>query len=370
MVTSLFDRQLFFRLLPATPDGPVPKAPLVTQFPPQPGAPARVTASPKRGVLMAAAALLIAIPMAILAFRSFGGGSVDPTIPAPTNGLAQSATPVPCSVQQPTTLEVSGTPEHEAILFATGNDFYPNIPNSGGPVLFEKDLPTGPPIPSDELPGIQHMLASFATCLYERDYASIVAFLSDDMFRRDGVNRDGGVQATPITANDGQATPMSPRDYLTEPVTPIIISHNVLPDGRYGVLLEQDLSGFGLKEYFILVDSDRGWLIDESIYVSSRVDPSPESEELTFAIHAIDLQFLPSRLEIPADVDVTVIVTNDGMARKTFVIPELGIDEELPAGETISVIVNAPKGVYQFYSDVPGQQAAGMKGLIIVLPSN
>lgn len=319
---------------------------------------------------MAVAAVLIAIPMVILVIRSFGGGSDDPTIPAPMNGLAQSGTPVPCSIQQPASLAVSGTPEHEAILFPTGNDSYPNIPNSGGPVLFEKDLPTGPPIPSDDLPGIQHMLSSFATCIYEHDYASIEAFLSDDTFRRGGTNRDGGVLATPVPATEGQATPINPLDSLTAPVTPVIISHNVLPDGRFGVLLEQDLSGFGLEEYVVLVDSDRGWLIDEAIYVSSRVDPSPEAASLTFAIHAIDLQFLPSRLEIPADVDVTIIVTNDGVARKTFVIPELGVKEELPAGETISVVVNAPKGVYEFYSDVPGQQAAGMKGLIIVLPSS
>ncbi len=371
MVSSSFDRKLVGQLRPANADSASSSAPPDAVFPPRLRASRRATLSPWRRALLAAAFLLLAIPMMILAVRSFGsGGSDDPTITAPMNGLAQVGTPVPCSIQQPTTLEIVGTPEHEAILFATGNDFYPNIPGAGGPVLFENELPTGPPIPSDDLPEIQHMLASLAMCLYDRNYASIDAFLSDDMFRRDGANRDGGVLATPIPATDGRATPIDLRDYLMEPVTPVIVSHNVLADGRYGVLLDQDLTGFGLKQYFILVNSDRGWLIDESIYVSSRVDPSPEAASLTFAINAIDLQFLPSRIEIPADVNVTVIVTNDGMARKTFVVPELGVREELPVGESISVVVNAPKGVYEFYSDVPGQRAAGMSGFIIVLPQN
>ncbi len=165
-------------------------------------------------------------------------------------------------------------------------------------------------------------------------------------------------------------TPTKALDTLPAPVIPIIVRSNVLSDGRIGVLLEQNVAGNGLPQYIILVGSERGWLIDEEITVTSTPNPSPEASSRTLEITAIDLQFIPSRIQIPADVDFTLVVKNEGVARKTFVIPELGIDEELPAGETLSVNVNAPKGVYEFYSDVPGQKAAGMRGWLIVIPGS
>jgi hypothetical protein len=158
-----------------------------------------------------------------------------------------------------------------------------------------------------------------------------------------------------------------PRDV----VDPTIVASNVLPDGRVGVLIERDLWGYGLEHYYVFVDSPRGWLVDEEAAIApDRELASPQPSVVMFKITAIDLKFEPSRIEFPADTDITIIVSNEGVARKTFVVPELAIDVELPPGEEVSVLVNAPKGVYEFSSDVPGQRAAGMEGLIIVLPAD
>ena len=370
MISSSFDRQLSAQLRPASADGPDSQAPLVALPPAPPTASPRATPSPKHRALMAAAAVLIAIPLLILVIRSFGGGSEDPTIPAPTNGLAQAGTPVPCSIQQPTTLEISGTPEYEAVLNANAMSGVPNIPDINVPVQYEEDLPVGPPASATDLAEIQHTLATFASCLYARE-GNADDFFSDDSFRRTGTNR-GPVEVT-ITPDPTLAwipTRTNPLDLLSAPVAPVIVWSNVLPDGRIGVLLEQHVSGYGLKQYFVMVRSERGWLIDEVVSVASQPNPSPEPSMITLVITAIDLEFEPSRIEITADEYVTLLVRNEGVARKTFVVPELDIREELPSGEEVSILINAPKGVYEFYSDVPGQQAAGMKGLIIVLPSS
>lgn len=370
MASPSFERRLLAQLLPVPAVGHGSSEVPTKVFPALPRTSAQPLLNHRHRALMVATALLIAIPMMVVAIGSLGDGSNESTIPAPSNGLAQSGTPVSCSVEQPSTLTISGTPEHEAILIPNTNRPYPNVPGAGGPVLYEEDLPTGHPIDSDELPGIQRMLTTFAACLYAKDYASVDALFSDDSFRRAGVNRMAEIQGTPAPTADGLGTPVDPLRNLTAPVHPVIISHNVLPDGRVGVLLEQDLQGYGLEQYFILVKSDRGWLVDEVVNVTSEPHPSPEASSLTMVIEAIDLQFIPSNVQIPADVDVTLVVTNTGKARKTFVVSELDINQELPAGETISVVVNAPKGVYEFYSDVPGQQAAGMKGWLVVIPES
>lgn len=371
MTSRLFQQRLASQLQPATSGDPLPAG----EIPQLLRTPATVTntaarLAPRRWMLAAAAIVLLALPLAILVPRWFDSAPSDATIPAPINGLAQSGTPVPCSVIPPATLEISGTPVNEAVLLATANRPYPNVPGAGGPVAFLEDLPSGPPASPEDVAAIQQTLAAFSTCIYERDLVNADALFSDDSFRRSNSDREQSfrVTMTPDPTVAWIPTPIRPLDALGAPITPVILRSNVLPDGRTGVLLEQDITGYGLQEYFILVQSDRGWLIDETVNVIPETRPSPEASPLPMAISAIDLQFQPSRIEIPADVDVTLVVTNDGQARKTFVIPDLVISEELPVGKTISVVVNAPKGVYEFYSDVPGQKAAGMKGWLIVIP--
>lgn len=373
MSSHSFQQRLAADLQPAI----AGRAPAVTAAPaiPKPTRPVAaisVRATPRRWLLSAAAIALLALPLVVLLSRSFSRDTNGPIIPAPVNGLVQAGTPVPCSVAPPARLEISGTPVNDAILFANTNRPYPNAPGSGGPVLYQADLPTGPPASQDDVADIQQTLAMFAVCLYEGETDQLDAFFSDDSFRRSGLDRTDEPQPT-VTPNPTLAwipTPIRPLDDRVTPVTPVILQSNVLADGRVGVLLEQDITGYGLQEYFIMVRSERGWLIDEEVMVTPETQPSPEATSLTIPITAIDLQFQPSRIEIPADVDVTLVVTNQGQARKTFVIPELDIAEELPAGESITVVINAPKGVYEFYSDVSGQKAAGMSGWIVAIPGS
>lgn len=370
MSAKLFRQQLMTELQPVAIGGmsttgqPIPP-------PPMPLPRTAIRPTPRRWLLAAAAVMLFVLPFAILLVRSFGNDSNGPTIQAPMNGLTQSGTPVPCSVIPPSTLKISGTPEHESILVANTNRSYPNIPGAGGPVIYQADLPDGPPAASEDLEAIQRTLTQFSNCLYTGDIVAVGYLFSDDSYRRGGSDREDHVAST-ATPNPTVAlipTRIDPLDARSTPVQPVILRSNVLDDGRIGVLLQEDLTGYGLQQYFIMVNSDRGWLVDEEINVTPETEPSPDAPP-SLEIDAVDLQFLPSEVHVPANVEVTLVVTNEGQARKTFVISELGIDVELPVGKTVKIAVNAPQGVYEFYSDVPGQQAAGMRGWLVVIPEN
>jgi len=86
----------------------------------------------------------------------------------------------------------------------------------------------------------------------------------------------------------------------------------------------------------------------------------------TVDIVANDIYFEPKEVTIPANTGVTVILPNDGAAAHNFSIDELGIDIDLPVGETQKTVINAPAGKYQYYCNVPGHKEAGMVGTLIV----
>jgi uncharacterized cupredoxin-like copper-binding protein len=86
----------------------------------------------------------------------------------------------------------------------------------------------------------------------------------------------------------------------------------------------------------------------------------------TVDIVAYDIYFEPKEVTIPANTDVTVMLANDGVAPHNFSIDELGIDIDLPAGETQETVINAPAGEYEYYCNVPGHKEAGMVGTLIV----
>jgi Cu-Zn family superoxide dismutase len=92
---------------------------------------------------------------------------------------------------------------------------------------------------------------------------------------------------------------------------------------------------------------------------------SGAAEPITVTAH--DIFFDPKEITIPADTDVTIIIPNNGAALHDFVIDELGIDAgDIPPGETVEVVINAPAGEYEYYCSVPGHKAAGMWGTLIV----
>lgn len=89
------------------------------------------------------------------------------------------------------------------------------------------------------------------------------------------------------------------------------------------------------------------------------------AEPITVTAH--DIYFDPKEITIPADTDVTIIIPNEGAALHDFVIDELGIDAgNIPPGETVEIVINAPAGEYEYYCSVPGHKAAGMWGTLIV----
>src|SRR5215207_703852 len=105
---------------------------------------------------------------------------------------------------------------------------------------------------------------------------------------------------------------------------------------------------------------------------------SPEGESATpiaesaaapagpVTIEAVDIDWNPNEMTIPANTDVTVTIPNHGVAVHTFVIEELGIKVEMAPGETQEVVINAPAGTYTYICDVPGHEEAGMVGTLRV----
>jgi anti-sigma factor RsiW len=78
--------------------------------------------------------------------------------------------------------------------------------------------------------------------------------------------------------------------------------------------------------------------------------------------------FEPAIVPILADRDVAVTLINPnsgGSAR--FIIKELGIDIELAPGETRMISINAPAGVYAFYSPQGDDLRNGAFGTLVVL---
>jgi uncharacterized cupredoxin-like copper-binding protein len=85
------------------------------------------------------------------------------------------------------------------------------------------------------------------------------------------------------------------------------------------------------------------------------------------AVKAVDLAFEPSELAIPANTDVTVTITNDGVLEHDFAVDDLGVaSDAIMAGDTTTVTINAAPGTYEFHCTVPGHAEAGMTGTITV----
>lgn len=88
-----------------------------------------------------------------------------------------------------------------------------------------------------------------------------------------------------------------------------------------------------------------------------------------------DIYFTGNYITIPADTDVTFVVTNQGAAAHDFSVNDhnnkdvknLKINQAVDPGKTELVTINAPAGTYYFYCNVPGHEEAGMWGYIKVV---
>ena len=70
---------------------------------------------------------------------------------------------------------------------------------------------------------------------------------------------------------------------------------------------------------------------------------------------------------MPADTDVTIHLTNEGMLQHDFVIEDTDFRTELlNGGESDEIVVNLPAGEYTYYCSVAGHREAGMVGTLTV----
>jgi plastocyanin len=93
--------------------------------------------------------------------------------------------------------------------------------------------------------------------------------------------------------------------------------------------------------------------------------PIPDAREIR--VEAGEFWFEPDRIEITAGEPVNITVTNTGGIFHDFVIVELEFALEVEAGETATGSLEvAEPGSYVFICSVPGHEAAGMRGTLLV----
>lgn len=87
-----------------------------------------------------------------------------------------------------------------------------------------------------------------------------------------------------------------------------------------------------------------------------------------------DIYFKPNQITIPADTPVRIVLTNHGVTMHNFSITDhgnagkknLNISVNTDPGKMSETTINAPEGTYYFFCNVPGHEAAGMRGLLVV----
>ena len=101
---------------------------------------------------------------------------------------------------------------------------------------------------------------------------------------------------------------------------------------------------------------------------------SPAAGQLCVTIGMYDIHFQPNLITIPANQPVTIVLQNSGAAAHNFSITDhhnanvqnLNISVDVQPGQPQQTVVNAPAGTYYFYCNVPGHEAAGMWGWLVV----
>jgi len=80
-----------------------------------------------------------------------------------------------------------------------------------------------------------------------------------------------------------------------------------------------------------------------------------------------DIKFSTDTLEAPANTPVVIHIKNLGATTHNFSIDALKINTgDVQPGASVDVTINAPAGAYTYYCDIPGHEAAGMKGTLTV----
>ncbi len=91
-------------------------------------------------------------------------------------------------------------------------------------------------------------------------------------------------------------------------------------------------------------------------------------------IGEFDIYYKPNLATVPSDQAVKAVLHNQGEADHNFSITDhgnpglknLNISVTTKSGETGEATINAPEGVYYFFCNQPGHEAAGMRGYLTV----
>jgi plastocyanin len=100
-----------------------------------------------------------------------------------------------------------------------------------------------------------------------------------------------------------------------------------------------------------------------SLFVNKPGTGLPQGEALELGSKS--MLYTSSELATSAG-EVTLTLTNEDLWWHTFTIDELDVDLNVPMGAERSVTFNAPAGEYRFYCGIPGHEAIGMHGTLIV----
>jgi uncharacterized cupredoxin-like copper-binding protein len=80
-----------------------------------------------------------------------------------------------------------------------------------------------------------------------------------------------------------------------------------------------------------------------------------------------EFAFNPNQFTIPANTDVQVTFTNSGALPHNFTCDALSLKtDDVPAGGTAQLTINAAAGSYDFHCSIPGHADAGMVGTLTV----
>ncbi len=81
-------------------------------------------------------------------------------------------------------------------------------------------------------------------------------------------------------------------------------------------------------------------------------------------VSAVEFAFDPDAIEVSADGEATVTLTNKGTIEHDITVDALGVKIHAKPGQTVSGTVTAKAGAYEFYCSIPGHKQAGMVGTI------
>jgi nitrite reductase (NO-forming) len=96
--------------------------------------------------------------------------------------------------------------------------------------------------------------------------------------------------------------------------------------------------------------------------------PGPDGQPGTIAVHAIDLLFEPSAIEVPAAGSYELTLINDGQAPHDITFGD-GTKIVAASGESATGTIEVPEGGLGFICSIPGHKDAGMTGQLTVAGS-